>query len=311
MTGQPQAITAIASPGQGGAPPVAPALRPYGPAGTTAGTAGGKATGAGRGLHARRAKTGRSVVALMLREMSSTYGRSPGGYVWGLLEPVGAIAMFTLIIALGLRIRAPSIGVSFELFFATGVLPYMLFLRASRNVAAAIPFSRALLFYPAVTFTDAIIARFLLQVLIHCMVFCIVMTGVLMIFETRAIVQAGPILASLAMAAALGLGVGVLNAFLFPAYPLWQSVWGILTTPLFIMSTVVYSYEHLPQVGQQILWYNPLVHVVGMMRRGFYGTYDAVWVSPVYVFGLAAVLTLIGFVLLGRYHRFITNREFD
>lgn len=259
---------------------------------------------------ARKAKTARSIFALMLREMSSTYGRSPGGYIWAFLEPLGAISMFTLIISVGLRIRLPSIGVSFELFFASGILPYLLYLGASRKVAGAIPFSRALLFYPAVTFTDAIFARFFLQILTHCMVFCVVMTCFMLFFETQALLSLLPILTSLAMAACLGLGIGMLNALLFPFYPLWKSIWGIITTPLFIMSTIIYSYEDLPALGKQILWYNPLVHIVGMMRRGVYGTYDAPWISPTYVFGISAILIFLGFVFLGRYHRFITNREF-
>lgn len=250
-------------------------------------------------------------MALMLREMSSTYGRSPGGYAWALLEPIGAIAIFTLIISLGLRIESPSVGISFELFFATGVLPYRMFLANARNVAASISFSRALLMYPSVTYTDAILARFFLQVLIHSMVFVVVMAGILILFETRALIHLPSILLSLSMAASLGLGLGVLNAYLFPSFPIYKSIWGIVTTPLFIMSTILYAYEDLPQIGQDLLWYNPLVHIVGIMRRGFYGIYDASWASPAYVFGLAAVLALMGFVLLGRYYRFIANRDFD
>lgn len=262
-------------------------------------------------LTARKAKTVRSIFALMLREMSSTYGRSPGGYVWALLEPVGAISMFTLIIAVGLRFHAPSIGISFELFFASGIMPYLLYLGVSRKVAGAIPFSRVLLFYPSVKYSDTILARFFLQVIIHSMVFCIVITTILLLFENHALPQLMPMLQSLLMAAFFGLGVGVLNAYLFPVYPIWKSIWGIITTPLFIMSTVIYSYENLPRLGQEILWYNPLVHVVGMMRRGVYGTYDASWVSPTYVFGLSLVMTFVGFVLLGRYHRLITNRDYS
>lgn len=266
---------------------------------------------AAKPLTARRAKTVRSVMALLLREMNSTYGRSPGGYVWAVLEPLGAIAMFTIIITLGLRVRSPSLGVSFELFFASGILPYLMFLNISRKVANAIPFSRALLAYPSVTFFDALLARAILQLLIHSMVFCIVLSVLLLTFETRAILNIPWILAAIGMAAALGFGVGTLNAFLFPAYPLWQSVWGILTTPLFIMSCIIYSYESLPEIGQKVLWFNPIVHFVGMMRRGLYGTYDAVWISPLYVLGLSGAMCVAGMVFLGRYHRFIVNREFD
>jgi len=264
-----------------------------------------------RPLHARRARTFRSISALMLREMSTTYGRSPGGYVWALLEPIGAIAMFTLIISVGLRLRVPSVGVSFELFFATGILTFRMAMRTASQVAASISYSRALLFYPSVTYSDAVLARFLLQVITHCTIFVIVITGIVLIFDTRAMPYLPSILASLTMAATLGLGLGVLNAYLFPMFPLWKTIWGIVTTPLFFMSTVIYAYEDLPAFGRDLIWYNPLVHIVGMMRRGLIGTYDAPWISPAYVFGLAFVMMLIGFAMLGRYYRAITNREFD
>ena len=32
----------------------------------------------------------------MLREMGSTYGRSPGGYLWVIAEPIGVIAVLSI-----------------------------------------------------------------------------------------------------------------------------------------------------------------------------------------------------------------------
>ena len=63
-------------------------------------------------LQARKFKSARTIMALMLREMTTSYGRSPGGYVWAILEPVGAVAMITLVLSVGLRIRIPSQGTS-------------------------------------------------------------------------------------------------------------------------------------------------------------------------------------------------------
>ncbi|MCC5956800.1 MAG: hypothetical protein JJU07_11910, partial [Natronohydrobacter sp.] len=33
----------------------------------------------------------RSISALMLREMATRYGRTPGGYLWAVVEPLGMI----------------------------------------------------------------------------------------------------------------------------------------------------------------------------------------------------------------------------
>jgi capsular polysaccharide transport system permease protein len=261
-------------------------------------------------LRARRFKTARTIMALMLREMTTSYGRSPGGYVWAILEPVGAVAMITVMLSIGLRVRTPSLGTSFVLFYATGMLSFLMYQRIQVPVTKAITFSRPLLFYPGVTYMDAILARFLLNFLTQLTAFGLIMVGILVAFETRAVLDLLPILTAISMAALLALGIGTLNSYLMPTYPLWNSLWGIFTAPLFFLSTVFYTFEDLPMTGQYFLWFNPLVHVVGVMRRGFYPNYDAPWVSMLYVYGLALGLLFLGIVLLGRYHRDILNQDF-
>lgn len=255
----------------------------------------------------RRFRTGRTVLALVLREMSTTYGRTPGGYLWAVLEPAGYIAMYTLVLELGLRIRAPSLGVSFMLFFATGILPFLMYQRIAGRVSVAITFSRPLLAYPGVTWVDTIAARFLLQAVTQLLVFYIVIMCLVTLFDTRAVIDMPPVIAGVGMAMLLGLGVGTMNCYLLPTFPVWQSVWSILTAPLFLLSTIIYIYEELPPIGQQVLWFNPLVHVVGMVRRGFYPTYDATYVSPAYVCGFSLLLLAGGLMLTGRWYRNILN----
>ena len=77
--------------------------------------------------------------------------------------------------------------------------------------------------------------------------------------------------------------------------------------PLFILSSIFFVFESIPQPYRDYLWYNPLVHVVGMMRRGFYPTYDAPYVEPLYVFGIAVGCTVTGLIALHRYHRDLLN----
>lgn len=259
------------------------------------------------GLRARKFKTPRTISALILREMSTTYGRSPGGYLWAVVEPVGMVAMFTLIVAVGLKIRTPSLGTNFAFFFATGILPFTMFVRVSGRVSTAITFSKALLFYPGVTFFDAVAARFLLNALTQVMVFYLVMTGILLIFETRAILDLAPIVLGLVMSLSLALGIGTLNAYLIPTFPVWGSVWTIATAPLFFLSAIIYVFEELPALGQAILWWNPLVHVTGTVRSGFYSTYEAAYVSPIYVFSVAFIPLTFGLLLLRRHHKRILN----
>jgi len=245
-------------------------------------------------------------MALILREMSTRYGRTPGGYAWGILEPLAAILVLSL--GFSLIIRTPALGSSFLLFYATGYLPFDMYQNLSNMVARAISFSKPLLQYPAVTWVDAVLARFLLNSLTSILVSAILLTGILTVTETQTALSLPPIVTAMALAMILGLGLGVLNCVLIGLFPLWELTWSIITRPLFIASGIFFLYDTMPPLAQEILWYNPLVHITGLMRTGFYPTYTAAYVNEFYVLGISLVLLAMGLILMGRYHRDILNR---
>ncbi|MFN7051912.1 MAG: ABC transporter permease [Gemmobacter sp.] len=253
------------------------------------------------GLRARRFRSIRTIVALMLREMATTYGRSPGGYLWAILDPVAALAVFS--IGFSLLFNAPPMGNSFPLFYATGYLPFMLFNDVANKMAKSIDFSRPLLAYPAVTFLDALIARLLLNILTHLMVAYIVFFGLIAVFGARADVDVPKVLLSFALAGFLGMGIGTLNCYLMTSFPIWERSWQIATRPLFIISGIFFTYDSMPRFAQDILWYNPLMHVIGVARDGFYGAYRADYVSVTLVLFVACLTLLLGLLLLWRHHR--------
>jgi capsular polysaccharide transport system permease protein len=248
----------------------------------------------------------RSVTALVLREMSTRYGRSPGGYIWALLEPLGAILVLS--IGFSLLLRSPPLGNSFLLFYATGMTPFNLYQVLSRTVSRALGYSRALLVYPVVTWFDAVVARIVLNTLTNTLVGFILLGAILALIESRATLAPGPILLSMGLAMLVGIAVGLLNCVLNAFFPVWSSIWGILTRPLFIISGVIFLYEDMPPLAQSILWWNPLMHVLALMRVGFYPMYEAEFVSVAYVLGVTLPMIALGLVLLERYHKDILNQ---
>ncbi|MBV1895744.1 MAG: ABC transporter permease [Rhodobacteraceae bacterium] len=256
-------------------------------------------------MRARRYATFRTVAALILREMSTRYGKTPGGYIWAVLEPLGAI----LILAFGfsLLLRSPSLGTSFILFYASGYLPFNLYQQVSLVVARAINFSRALLYYPSVTWVDAILARFVLNTLTGMMVTYILLFAILGLTDTRVVLDVVPIIAALVLAAFLGLGIGTLNCLLGGLFPTWDIIWSIASRPLFLASGILFTYEDLPNSVQSVLYYNPLIHITGLMRSGLYPMYNPQYVSPVYVIAISTVTLGFGVLLLARHHKTILN----
>ncbi|WP_237763492.1 ABC transporter permease [Falsirhodobacter sp. alg1] len=248
----------------------------------------------------------RSITALVMREMATTYGRSPGGYIWAILEPIAAISMLTIVF--GVMLRHPPLGSNFAIFYATGMLPMTMYTGLVGRVQGAINFSRPLLTYPSVTFVDAIAARFLLALMTTLLVAFIVFSGIRTVFDTRTVVDFQAVAIGYSMGAALALGIGTMNCVLVSFIPLWDRLWGILTVPQMLLSGVFYTFDSLPNHVKAWLWYNPLVHVVGQVRSGFYPYYNADYVSPLYVYGVAIVPLCLGIVFLRRWHRFILAR---
>lgn len=255
--------------------------------------------------HRRRFASFRTIIALVLREMATSYGRSPGGYLWAVLEPVAGTALLSIVFSLAFR--NPPLGINFPLFYASGLLPFAVFNTISAKVAQSINYSKPLLAYPSVTFIDAILARFITNMLTEIMVAYIVLAGILLLFETRVIIDIPTIALSILLAAVLGLGVGTLNCFLTTRFPIWQQAWSVMMRPMFIISGVMLLYDNMPQFLQDWLWFNPVVHVVGVMRRGVYSSYEATYVSIPYVVGFSAVCMVMGLILLRRYQYTLLN----
>ena len=255
----------------------------------------------------RRFASLRTIAALILREMSSQYGRTPGGYIWAILEPLAAIIFLSL--GFSLVVRTPSLGTSFLLFYASGYLPFGLYASLSNMVANAIRFSSGLLKYPAVNWLDAILARFILNSLTQILVGALLIGGIMILVDAHAVFSPMPVLEAIALALLLSLGVGCVNCVLSGLFPVWATAWAILNRPLFLASGVFYLYEDLPQAAQAILWYNPLIHIVGLFRTGIYPTYTAAYVEPLYPLMLALALLTLGLILMGRFHRDVLNKR--
>lgn len=243
----------------------------------------------------------RSTGALILREIATRYGRTPGGFLWAILEPVAAVLVLTF--ALSLVVHAPSLGENFVTFYASGYLPFLFYATLQGHVQQALGFSRPLLIYPVVSWIDTVLARFVLNALVGLVVTGVVLFGLAQATGDVEVVRADRLLLSLGLGAVLGLGLGVLNCFAMGMFPVWGQVWAILSRPLFLVAGVIFVMEDLPQDLRDVLWWTPWIHITGLFRSGLYHGYDPGYVSVLLVLFWALVPLALGLALLHRYHR--------
>lgn len=248
----------------------------------------------------------RTIIALIMREMATSYGRSPGGYLWAVAEPAAGIALLTFIFSLGFQ--APPIGSSFALFYASGLVPFLVYTDVSNKVAQSINYSAPLLSYPRVTIADAILARTILNSATQAVVTYCVMLPLIALIDTQARVDGLAIHIAIACAICLGFGVGTMNCFLITRFPVWQRLWSIINRPMFLLSCVVFTFSSIPMPYRDVLWFNPIVHLVGIMRSGLYFGYDNSYASVLFVLFISAALSCTGLFLIWLFKDHLLNR---
>ncbi len=230
--------------------------------------------------------------ALMLREMITRYGNSRLGYLWAVLEPVGFIALLSVVF--GQIAHAPPMGKSFVLFYATGYVAFHWVNDIGSVTGRSVHVNRPLLAFPAVTPLDTILARAALQSLTGLAAAVAIFAGSLMIFADQVTLAIRPLATAFGLAALLGLAIGTFNAVAFARSRTWELTWGLISRPLFLVSCVFFSFWSMPGFVREVLWWNPLVHIVGLVRAGFYPAYDGGHLSPAYVATVALALLLAG-----------------
>ncbi|MCB5408454.1 ABC transporter permease [Pseudogemmobacter sp. CC-YST710] len=248
----------------------------------------------------------RSIGALMLREMVATYGRNPGGYVWAVLEPIGTIAIFAL--GFSLFIHKPPLGSDFLLFFATGFLPFSMYLSISTKVQLALRYSLPLLNYPRVVWIDAVIARLALAVITDLTVMFIVLSTLIWLGRDQMLLDFAPMLTGLGMIVIGATGIGLINGLLAGLVPIWPTLWNIINRPIFLASGVLFLFDSMPSVAQDFLWWNPLLQAISEFRSGFYSGYDPDFISLPYVFGVTMVLLTMGLLVMRKWHKIALER---
>ena len=234
--------------------------------------------------------------ALMIRDFRTAYGKTPLALLWAVAEPV--IGIFLLTVVFSQISSVPPMGSSYALFYATGYLPFLAVTGVLARTMSAPAHGRSILTHASVTMVDVIGSRALLQSLVTASIAALVYAGV-WIFEAPAERPDLAILvAATLLCCVLGACVGLLNAGLTTVFPPWARVWGVIMRPLFLISGVFYPFAIMPPALQDVLWWNPILHLVGLTRYSVYQGYEGGYVSVLFVCAVSLVSAVAGLALL-------------
>lgn len=222
----------------------------------------------------------RVVFAFILRDMHTRFGRSRLGYFWAIFEPLTVIVSMALIFSV--MDRGSPLNVNIYLFFFTGIIPWQLFSRGASMMGNVIESSATLLTYPQVTVVDVIIARIILEfstTIVVCIIYLTALYFWGMFDHIENILMAIVVLMlSILLGASFGLVGAVIKLYL-PSYSSFQS---LIIRVLFFVSGAFFIADTLPSTVTDVLWYNPVLHLVEWERSVFFYGFESQFYEPLY-----------------------------
>ncbi len=236
------------------------------------------------------------IYALLLRELSSRFGKSRGGFFWAMIEPVAHLLVPVLIFTF-IRVRLIP-GVEYPVFLVYGFLPFLLFKVICLQIVNGMNAAKGLLAYRQVLLMDVFIAKAIAYAVIQAIVFTIVLTALALFgFE---VLPPRPVefAAVLALTVIFAFGLGLVLAAITSLVPDARSMVSIMFMPLYFVSGILFPVTRFPDEWMRIMAINPVLHLVELSRSMGVESYDPFkYLSLAYPVTLAFTLTIIGLML--------------
>lgn len=229
--------------------------------------------------------------AIMLREVRVRFAARRLGYLWALFEPLVHIAVFMVIFhVVG---RTSPVDENIEVFFGTGIVPWLLFKDTVSRVAQTVNANKALLVYPHVYPVDFMFGRILLEAATGFTVAFVLLTAAWFFYGFVPQDPLGMMMA-LAVIALLGGGLGMVNCALLSVFPSYENFYKPVQRLLYFLSGIFFIISDLPLAAQQALAWNPMLHGIDWFRSATLPGYHSTFYQPWPLLGLALALFLTG-----------------
>jgi len=236
-----------------------------------------------------------SINALIMREINTRFGSSKLGYFWALAEPAGqAVVLAVLFSLIG---RNSLTGVPVVLFMLVGLVPYTFFKKLTQQLSASVSANKALLSYRQVGPLDPFFARLIIEVATFILVFFILMS-ILAWLDYEVWPQN---LLELLMAAGLlvflSTGLGLVFCCISVVWEDFDKVLNMMMRPLLFVSGIFYTATMIPAQYWYLLTWNPVFHIIEMMREAMFITYTSPVADSGYVLLVGFILNALGLMM--------------
>lgn len=233
--------------------------------------------------------------ALMLHDIKSRFFGNGWGYVMTILWPATHIAIIVSIFVLGKR--PVPYGSSALLYASTGILPYIAWNYMSRFCMMGMVQNRAFLAYPVIRPLDMMFSRLALEG-VSIFIITVGLVGINALSQVDIMpINMSEAVGGMLSAVLLGVGFGILNGVIVMLFQLWMIGYvGILILFWFTAGLAINPEAMPAELGYWFSW-NPLLHSIEWIRKGYYADFPAHLLDKYYVVGVGAGTLALGLVL--------------
>lgn len=238
----------------------------------------------------------RIVSALMIREMTTRYGRDGLGFAWIVLEPmsfcVGVLILWSL--------TKPAFehGIRLQAFSLTGYMCIILLRHMISYSFTAIQANMGLLHHRQVKPLHVLISRNVLELGGTTATFILVYVALLALGLINVPANLLLTYCGWLMMAWLASGMALLMTGLAIRFEPIERVVGLMTYVLVPLSGAFFMIAWLPPKAQKIMLYIPFPHAVEMLRAGVFGPFVETHYDWFYPLAWGMVLNLVGLLLI-------------
>ncbi len=237
---------------------------------------------------------------LIKRDIQVLYKQAALGAGWAVIQPLFAVAIFTIVF--GMFARMPSDGIPYPVFAFAGILPWTYFAEATRRASTGLVDDAELIrkvYFPRLIMPLAKVTAPLLDFCISCVVMVVMMLayGMVPSFKILLIFPLVMVAGLLALSISLWLGpINVRYRDIKHTVPFMLQVW-------MYASPIVYPLTQVPDEYKVLYSLNPMVGVIEGFRWAVFDRGQPDFVALGMSLGIIAVLLVGGLVYFKKQER--------
>lgn len=243
----------------------------------------------------------RVIGALMVRELTTRFGRENIGFLWIMAEP---LLFASLVGTLWYFMKGPTEhGISVVAFCVSGYIPLVLFRHSVSRAVGLFKANMSLMYHRQIKIIDFILVRFIIEFIGHLMAYLFIAVPLWMLGIFPTPYHLGFFLLGWLYYSFFTLSVSFILAPLSEMSEVLEKFIPVTTYIMIPFSGAFYMVSWMVPQARGVLLYSPPVHGMEMMRFGIFGHHMTPYFDYFYPLAVSAVFLAVGLALCRRIRR--------